>query len=66
MAEGLARWANPSSPHAEGRAARAALEDARGRIEAALWLDGRADLHQRRRANRSRIALGAVARSSAG
>jgi cysteine desulfurase len=30
--EGLARWANPSSPHAEGRAARAALEDARARI----------------------------------
>jgi len=32
---GMARWANPSSPHAEGRAARAALEDARGRIAAA-------------------------------
>ncbi|MET1110423.1 MAG: aminotransferase, partial [Allosphingosinicella sp.] len=25
MAEGLANWANPSSPHGEGRAARAAL-----------------------------------------
>lgn len=36
MAEGLARWANPSSPHAEGRAARAALEDARARICSAL------------------------------
>jgi cysteine desulfurase len=36
MAEGLERWANPSSPHAEGRAARAALEDARARIKAAL------------------------------
>jgi cysteine desulfurase len=33
--EGMARWANPSSPHAEGRAARAALEDARRRIAAA-------------------------------
>jgi cysteine desulfurase len=33
--EGMARWANPSSPHAEGRAARAALEDARSRIAAA-------------------------------
>jgi len=32
VAEGVARWANPSSPHAEGRAARAALEDARARI----------------------------------
>lgn len=32
VAEGMARWANPSSPHAEGRAARAALEDARRRI----------------------------------
>ncbi len=40
MAEGLARWANPSSPHAEGRAARAALEDARGRIGAALGWNG--------------------------
>jgi cysteine desulfurase len=29
-------WANPSSPHAEGRAARAALEQARERIKAAL------------------------------
>ena len=34
--EGIARWANPSSPHAEGRAARAALEDARKRIAKAL------------------------------
>ena len=40
MAEGLARWANPSSPHAEGRAARAALEEARGRIAAALGWTG--------------------------
>jgi len=38
--EGFAIWANPSSPHAEGRAARAALEDARGRIKAALGWDG--------------------------
>lgn len=29
VAEGMARWANPSSPHAEGRAAKAALEAAR-------------------------------------
>ena len=36
----FARWANPSSPHAEGRAARAALEDARERIKAALGWDG--------------------------
>ena len=34
--EGVARWANPSSPHREGRAARAALEEARGRIADAL------------------------------
>jgi len=33
--QGMRRWANPSSPHAEGRAARAALEDARARIAAA-------------------------------
>ena len=38
--EGVRRWANPSSPHAEGRAARAALEDARARIKAALGWDG--------------------------
>jgi cysteine desulfurase len=36
MADGFQRWANASSPHAEGRAARAALEDARERIKAAL------------------------------
>jgi cysteine desulfurase len=36
VVEGMARWANPSSPHAEGRAARAALEDARRRIAQAL------------------------------
>ena len=29
-------WANPSSPHVEGRAVRAAMEDARRRIAAAL------------------------------
>jgi cysteine desulfurase len=36
--EAMERWANPSSPHAEGRAARALLEEARGRIGAALGL----------------------------
>ncbi len=40
MAEGMKIWANPSSPHAEGRRARAALEDARGRIKASLGWDG--------------------------
>ncbi|WP_029728629.1 cysteine desulfurase family protein [Sphingomonas sp. UNC305MFCol5.2] len=35
VVEGMARWANPSSPHAEGRAARAALEAARAKIAAA-------------------------------
>lgn len=38
--DGMARWANPSSPHAEGRAARRALEDARARIAAALGWEG--------------------------
>jgi cysteine desulfurase len=36
MAAGLMHWANPSSPHAEGRRARRALEDARTRIKRAL------------------------------
>jgi cysteine desulfurase len=36
MGEGFALWANPSSPHAEGRRAKQALEDARARIKAAL------------------------------
>jgi len=36
MADALAGWANPSSPHADGRAARAALEDARATIAEAL------------------------------
>ncbi len=40
VAEGMARWANPSSPHGEGRAARRALEDARARIAKALGWDG--------------------------
>ena len=36
MGEGLERWANPSSPHADGRAARAGLEAARRTIGEAL------------------------------
>lgn len=36
VAEALERWANPSSPHADGRAARAALEEARGAVAEAL------------------------------
>ncbi|HZB69666.1 MAG TPA: aminotransferase class V-fold PLP-dependent enzyme, partial [Sphingomicrobium sp.] len=36
IADALERWANPSSPHADGRAARAALEEARVRIAEAL------------------------------
>ncbi|MBJ6123163.1 aminotransferase class V-fold PLP-dependent enzyme [Sphingomonas sp. BT553] len=42
MAAGLANWANPSSPHTEGRAARAALEDARRAIAAAYGWTGEA------------------------
>lgn len=40
MLEGFATWANPSSPHAPGRKARAALEEARARIGAALGWKG--------------------------
>lgn len=40
MQEGFRLWANPSSPHAAGRAARAALEDARARMKAALGWSG--------------------------
>lgn len=40
MRRGFEIWANPSSPHAEGRAARAALEGARARMKAALGWDG--------------------------
>ena len=40
MIAALGRWANPSSPHADGRAARAALEDARARIMTALGWNG--------------------------
>ena len=36
MEEGFRLWANPSSPHAEGRKARSALEDARMRIKRSL------------------------------
>ncbi|HEX8533207.1 MAG TPA: aminotransferase class V-fold PLP-dependent enzyme [Allosphingosinicella sp.] len=41
MAEALERWHNPSSPHAEGRAAKAALEDARARVASALGWGGK-------------------------
>lgn len=38
MKRGFGAWANPSSPHAEGRAARALLEEARiGVAEALAW-----------------------------
>ncbi|MBO9668908.1 MAG: aminotransferase class V-fold PLP-dependent enzyme [Sphingobium sp.] len=40
MGQGFAAWANPSSPHAEGRAAKALLEDARARLAAALGWGG--------------------------
>lgn len=40
MVRGAEMWANPSSPHAEGRAARAALEQARGEIAAAYGWAG--------------------------
>jgi len=36
VAQALDRWANPSSPHADGRASRAALEQARRDIADAL------------------------------
>lgn len=40
MVDALDRWANPSSPHADGRAARATLETARARIAQALGWRG--------------------------
>lgn len=40
MEEGFALWANPSSPHREGRRARNALERARERIKASLDWNG--------------------------
>lgn len=40
LEHGFAIWANPSSPHAAGRRARAALEEARARIKAALGWTG--------------------------
>ncbi|MBX7501949.1 aminotransferase class V-fold PLP-dependent enzyme [Qipengyuania sp. YG27] len=40
MEEGFALWANPSSPHAEGRKARSLLEDARERVKATLGWQG--------------------------
>lgn len=40
MIAGMENWANPSSPHNDGRAARAAVEDARARISGALRWNG--------------------------
>ena len=36
FARGMAAWSNPNSPHAEGRAARALLEEARETLKSAL------------------------------
>ena len=40
MQDGWRLWANPSSPHAAGRAARAALEGARARMKVLLGWQG--------------------------
>ncbi len=40
MLQGFEMWANPSSPHRQGRAARAALENARERMLVALRWEG--------------------------
>jgi cysteine desulfurase len=40
MAEALSQWANPSSPHYEGRAARAAIEEARAKVKEMVDWDG--------------------------
>ncbi len=40
VARGMSAWANPSSPHSEGRAARAALEEARRTIGSAYGWRG--------------------------
>jgi cysteine desulfurase len=40
ISEAMSNWANASSPHAEGRASRALLEDARARIKTALGWTG--------------------------
>ena len=40
MAKAIVHWANPSSPHAMGRTARAMLENARQNIAATLGWDG--------------------------
>jgi cysteine desulfurase len=40
VVRGLAAWANPSSPHAEGRAVRAMLESARNVLKSAYRWDG--------------------------
>ena len=40
MVEAMAHWANPSSPHSDGRKARAALEFARQSVKASLNWDG--------------------------
>lgn len=40
LLDGFAQWANPSSPHAAGRRARALLEEARARVASALGWPG--------------------------
>ncbi len=41
MADALACWHNPGSPHADGRSARAALDEARARIRSELGWSGK-------------------------
>ncbi|MBH9537401.1 aminotransferase class V-fold PLP-dependent enzyme [Novosphingopyxis sp. YJ-S2-01] len=62
MAEAMEQWANPSSPHAPGRAAGRMLEDARARIAAALGWDGEVILTSGA-SEAIGIALGRAARS---
>lgn len=40
LVDAIGRWANPSSPHGEGRIARAALEEARARVRSAYGWNG--------------------------
>src|SRR5688572_1396034 len=54
-------WANSSSPHQAGRAARACLEDARESVAAALRLDARDVLFASSGTEANNIALRAAA-----
>jgi cysteine desulfurase len=61
---GRASWANPASPHGEGRVSRAVLEEARRRVARLAGVDGRAVFFTSGGTEAAHAALQGVARAA--